>query len=217
MRIPCRESGDCLCGECFDKTFDEPAVPYVKVCIVSQNVSVSKNFRLIKNGELMMSKKTAFTLVELLVVIAIIGILISLLLPAVQAAREAARRMSCTNNMKQMGLAVFNYESAYKVLPTGGEGTDAADKTMFGYMAGTTTYGETGTSPSLFVVLLPFIEQISNYEMFDLNYTYRDTRGGANHIAASKREISTYRCPTNPFLSEGDPQGYGGLDYFASV
>ncbi len=64
-------------------------------------------------------KRSAFTLVELLVVIAIIGILVGLLLPAVQAAREAARRMSCQNNMKNMGLAMHNYESAFKVLPSG--------------------------------------------------------------------------------------------------
>ena len=63
--------------------------------------------------------RAGFTLVELLVVIAIIGILIGLLLPAVQAAREAARRMSCQNNLKNIGLALHNYESAYKVFPSG--------------------------------------------------------------------------------------------------
>src|SRR6476660_1861016 len=63
------------------------------------------------------SQKRGFTLVELLVVIAIIGILVALLLPAIQAAREAARRTQCVNKMKQLGLAVLNYESARKTLP----------------------------------------------------------------------------------------------------
>ena len=96
------------------------------------------------------SRKTAFTLVELLVVIAIIGILIALLLPAVQAAREAARRAQCSNNLKQTGLALLNYESAFSVLPYGGIYTKAG-----------------GYGFSWWVRILPFYEQGGLVEALD--------------------------------------------------
>ncbi len=96
-----------------------------------------------------------FTLVELLVVIAIIGVMVGLLLPAVQAAREAARRMSCGNNFKQIGLGLHNYHAAYDRFPmgSGGTGTDAS--------AATTTNQR---RLSAFVALLPFVEQQALWE-----------------------------------------------------
>lgn len=102
----------------------------------------------------------AFTLVELLVVIAIIGILIALLLPAVQAAREAARRMQCSNNFKQTGLALHNYHDVHKGFPAG--------RSQCGLAGATTANGgrgqEWGVGPM--VVLLPYMEQTSRYETF---------------------------------------------------
>jgi prepilin-type N-terminal cleavage/methylation domain-containing protein/prepilin-type processing-associated H-X9-DG protein len=174
-----------------------------------------------------------FTLVELLVVVAIIGILMSLLLPAVQAARESARRAQCTNNLKQIGLGVLNFESALKKLPTGGEGTWTT-------ASGTTTTSSTCFSTqSLMTYLLPFIEQQDVYNVMDLTKSYRDTTAGNSvpgatggtvtaldgttsikgNVWASTRNIPTYVCPSNPFSAPQmrDPAGFGGTDYFATV
>jgi prepilin-type N-terminal cleavage/methylation domain-containing protein/prepilin-type processing-associated H-X9-DG protein len=96
----------------------------------------------------------AFTLVELLVVIAIIGVLVALLLPAVQAAREAARRMQCSNNIKQLALAMHNYHDTYKVLPPGRMGTNP---TGCAWNSNTGTCNAAGTVYHM----LPFIEQQS--------------------------------------------------------
>ena len=145
-----------------------------------------------------------FTLVELLVVITIIGILMALLLPAVQAAREAARRSACANNLKQIGLAILNFESAHKKLPTGGEGTDWQSKSS------------KFSTQSLFTYLLPFIERTDLYSSMDLTKSYRDA-GAPQNVAAAKTSISVYVCPSNPFSQQRDPAGFGGLDYFATA
>jgi prepilin-type N-terminal cleavage/methylation domain-containing protein/prepilin-type processing-associated H-X9-DG protein len=153
--------------------------------------------------------RRAFTLVELLVVIAIIGILIALLLPAVQAAREAARRSSCTNNMKQMGLGLHNFESTYRKLPSGGEGTD--------YKVSPAATIFDPKEISIFTSLLPFIEQQQVYQMMNVNYSYRDNRFPGNQTAA-KTQLAVYQCPSNPISTSGlDPHGYGQSDYFATV
>ncbi|MFO1066599.1 MAG: DUF1559 domain-containing protein [Pirellulales bacterium] len=154
------------------------------------------------------SASRAFTLVELLVVIAIIGILVGLLLPAVQQAREAARRMSCSNNMKQIGLAVHNYESAYKKLPPGGETTD--------YASGTTSFKRAFWPHSVMTILLPYMEQTAVYNQMNLAFYYNDSRFPANQ-AAAKAKIPIFICPSDPYSGAQDLGDYGRTDYFATV
>src|ERR1700741_1326145 len=105
------------------------------------------------------SSSRGFTLIELLVVIAIIAILIGLLLPAVQKVREAAARMTCSNNLKQMALAVHNYQSAPDVMPSVGQ--CESDPTTVRY----TVHGWS-------VLILPYIEQNAVYAMFDTSYNH---------------------------------------------
>jgi prepilin-type N-terminal cleavage/methylation domain-containing protein len=144
-----------------------------------------------------MNKRVGFTLVELLVVIAIIGILVALLLPAVQMAREAARRSECENNLKQLGLAVLGFESGNKQLPTSGEGKVGATKAFD--MHSTLTY------------LLPYMEQENVYDRFNLAYPYNAAAAPQNQVAA-KSEVRSFLCPSHPYRSP-DPQGYGQCDY----
>ncbi len=119
----------------------------------------------------------AFTLVELLVVIAIIGILVGLLLPAVQAAREAARRMQCTNNLRQLGLAVHNYESANRRLPSGWIASNVHGEPGWGWAA----------------ALLPFMEGSNLHNQIDFRLPIED----AVHAQVRVTVIPTFLCPTD--------------------
>lgn len=112
-------------------------------------------------------RRSAFTLVELLVVIAIIGVLVALLLPAVQSAREAARRMQCVNNQKQIGLALLNYESSNGNLPAGRHGCDGAIQPDIPGCETPSTVER--SAMSALVKLLPYLEQQSLFEVLDLS------------------------------------------------
>jgi prepilin-type N-terminal cleavage/methylation domain-containing protein/prepilin-type processing-associated H-X9-DG protein len=129
----------------------------------------------------------AFTLVELLVVITIIGILIALLLPAVQAAREAARRMQCSNNFKQVALALHNYHTTMACFPPGQFNPDVAHEGKAGDPRwwGWSTY------------LLSYIEEQVVYDMINFNSPNDYFTPGPNRIAAATK-ISAYQCPTDP-------------------
>lgn len=157
---------------------------------------------------LLPKRRVAFTLVELLVVIAIIGILVGLLLPAVQAAREAARRMQCSNNLKQIGLATINYESAHKKFPPG---RFDPDYTINGVAQASYTSYPTTLPPGAFTgfrsvhtFILPFMEQSNIYNLIDFSKptSVRMTSGGvpvnANYTAYANA-AGLFICPSCPF------------------
>lgn len=166
--------------------------------------------------------RKGFTLIELLVVIAIIAVLVGLLVPAVQKVREAANRMSCSNNMKQIGLAMHNFEGAYGKLPTPGQ------------------VDSTGTNATLYTIhswatqILPYIEQEATYRMFDLtspvpaNYNktflhitskgldYDDPMFPSGWVAA-QTQVKTFVCPSTALApaARSNGEGLGCIDYMA--
>lgn len=133
------------------------------------------------------SWRRGFTLVELLVVIAIIGVLVALLLPAVQAAREAARRSQCSNNLKQIGLAMHNYVDVHKVFPAG---------------------SFPDTKVNAWPMLLPFIEQSTVYDTWDFTLNTNDT--STVNTEAKNTIISTYICPSTTRTAPHTTDGGGG-------
>jgi prepilin-type N-terminal cleavage/methylation domain-containing protein len=151
--------------------------------------------------------REAFTLIELLVVIAIIGILIALLLPAVQKVREAANRLKCSNNLKQLSLAVHNYESNFNTLPPGAGPLPTHDNDW-----------ADDSRPSVQALLLPYIEQSNKYNQFDFTW---EINSSVQNRAARAQDVAIYLCPSDPstaaFSEAGAPAPDGRSNYFGNA
>jgi prepilin-type N-terminal cleavage/methylation domain-containing protein len=151
-------------------------------------------------------RSRAFTLVELLVVIAIIGILVALLLPAVQAAREAARRMQCSNNLKQMGLAVHNYHDTYKVFPPAKLNSGSQNALP----GASVRFPEGVRNHTGWLFLLPFFEQTALHGKINFSLASNNSNGfsGLPNPDASantpnlKQRMSMLECPTDGSAGE---------------
>lgn len=127
-----------------------------------------------------------FTLIELLVVIAIIAILISLLLPAVQQAREAARRTQCRNHLKQIGLALHNYHDIHSSFPSG--------YTARGVVSSDSAAAETGPGFAWGVMILPYLDQASLFNHFD----FLEDADDAHNLEHGQEVLDSFLCPTDP-------------------
>src|SRR6187401_1545370 len=141
------------------------------------------------------SVRAGFTLIELLVVIAIIAILIALLLPAVQQAREAARRTQCKNNLKQLGLALHNYESAFGVFPPGWVASQGLTYPPGG--ANSTTGVDGHGSWSWAALVLPYVEQASLFNTLRVGEEIRYALDDTTRLSLMQQRFPTFNCASD--------------------
>lgn len=170
-------------------------MPVARNCLAAVFYScVARDFQMLRQNSKSRTP-SGFTLIELLVVIAIIAVLIGLLLPAVQQAREAARRSQCRNHLKQMGLAVHNYHDTVQQFPYGGLAANHANG---------------------WVMILPYLDQANVYNMFNFSADV----GGSDtaNQAAKVVPIPTYFCPSHTRLRQVVPvSGSGGSAYYGGA
>lgn len=147
--------------------------------------------------------RRGFTLIELLVVIAIIAILVALLLPAVQQAREAARRTQCKNNLKQFGLALHNYHDTFGKFPALTFGTEANNN-----------WGSEWRGNSVHTMLLPYLDQAPLYNRYDVDRFWTHTNANFPNRVLGRTKIGMFQCPSDPgIITNRD----GGNNYGAST
>lgn len=194
-----------------------------KLCGGRRNLNQRTNNQQLRNST-ERHGRGGFTLIELLVVIAIIAILIALLLPAVQQAREAARRSQCKNNLRQIGLALHNFESTYNRFPSAGQakrgGTGANSGQNVFFTEDEVIESFAGASHSFQTYILPYIEQANVYDLIEIDYRYDfdpTATQAPNNQQAAKTPIATYICPSTPRSTNVDDEGYGYTDYSAPV
>lgn len=149
--------------------------------------------------------RRGITIIELMVVVSVLGLLLALLLPAVQSARESARRTKCLNNLHQQGVAMLHFEQSKGRLPASGQGTDP-------------TKNPPATALELhsaFTRMVTFIEEQYLTDAMNLDFAYNDAACPKNQVAA-KVVVPIFLCPTNPFRVP-DPNGYGLTDYMPTA